>query len=85
MTRRSRPALTGEHGNVVRALLWLATGVAVFVAVIALITPELVWGADDAGRAVLGELAVLVGIAAVPGLLVVLATIRHRRRRDRQE
>lgn len=65
--------------------MWLLIGVAAFALVVMLLTPELVWGAGGDGRQVLGELIVVIGVAGIPGILVVLATVRYRRRRDRQE
>lgn len=75
----------GERADAARALVWLLSGVAGFVIVLMLVTPELVWGAGGKGRRVLAELAVIIGLAAIPGILAVVAMVRYRRRRDRQE
>lgn len=58
-----------------RSLLWLVAGLAGFVIVIVLSAPELAFR-DLTGTA---QLALLAGIAGVPGLLV-LVTIALRRR-----
>lgn len=74
-----------ERGDAARALVWLLLGVAVLVLIVMLVTPELVWGAGEDGRQVLGELTMVIGVAGVPGVMILFATTRYRRRRDRQE
>ncbi|MCA1784009.1 MAG: hypothetical protein LC679_18130 [Intrasporangiaceae bacterium] len=63
----------------VRSLLWLVAGLVAFALVIVISAPELAFR-DLTGTA---QLALLAGIAGVPGLLVLLTiAIRRRMRND---
>ncbi len=62
-----------------RALLWLLGGVVLLVGVLILTAPELM--RVDGG--VLAELFGVLGLAAVPGLLLLGLAVRRRRRLER--
>jgi hypothetical protein len=72
-----------QRGSVARAMLWLVGGLLVFVILVPLTAPEVVLAGRREGVAVLGDSFVGLGLAAVPGsiLLVVLAVRRRRRER----
>ncbi len=65
--------------------MWLVLGLAALVLLVFLVTPELAWDPGGGGLVLILEVFTAIGIAAVPGILVVLFAMRRRRRRDRQE
>jgi hypothetical protein len=69
-----------QQGAVTRALLWLLGGVLVGVGLMLAVAPELVAQPGE-----LGQLGLLVVAAGVPGLIVLLAVVRRRRRLDERE
>jgi Flp pilus assembly protein TadB len=65
-----------QQGAIARALLWVLAGLVLAVVAFVAVTPELV--GNEAG--IVMELVGLVGLAAVPGMvLLVLAAVRRKR------
>lgn len=66
----------GQQGAIARALLWVVGGLVLAVVAFVAVTPELT--GSEPGLVI--ELMGLVGLAAVPGMvLLVLAAIRRKR------
>jgi hypothetical protein len=66
----------GQQGAIARALLWVLGGLVLAVASFVAVSPELI--GNEAG--ILMELVGIVGLAAIPGLvLLVLAAVRRQR------
>jgi hypothetical protein len=72
-----------ERGSVVRPLLWLVGGLVVFVLLIPLLAPELVFVTGPDGGEVLGDALAVIALAAVPGVLLLGVLAVRRRRAER--
>jgi hypothetical protein len=72
-----------DRGSVGRPLLWLVGGLVVFVLLIPLLAPELVFVTGRDGGAVLGDALTVIALAAVPGVLLLGVLAVRRRRAER--
>ncbi len=64
-------------GSVARALLWVLAGLLALVGLTVLVAPEL-----TSAPGAIGELLLLVLAAGLPGLILIAAVVRRRRRLD---
>ncbi len=67
-------------GSVARALLWLVAGIAALFVLAGLVAPELMAAPGE-----VGQLLILVLLAGLPGLILIVAVVRRRRRIDERE
>lgn len=74
-----------QRGSVARAMLWVVGGLLVFVLLVSLTAPEVVLAGRREGVAVLGDSLLWLGLAALPGLLLLAVLAVRRRRRERAD
>lgn len=66
----------GQQGAIARALLWLLGGLVLAVASFVAVTPELI--GNETG--IVMELVGIVGLAAIPGMVLLVLAAIHRKR-----